>query len=130
MTNIEPRFFETEYKILAHLEWEAIRMIVFNGSHMNIADAYPKFEQRQFYWIDPFNDKASEKHHAIKRKIHKREYLSLDDFYLALKPLLKSQKKVRLLKMQKSAQHKLPISWRNLVKTSFIILCYLKKPEK
>ncbi|EHI47676.1 hypothetical protein HIMB100_00012500 [SAR116 cluster alpha proteobacterium HIMB100] len=71
----------------------------YNGSHMNIADAYPKFEQRQFYWIDPFNDKASEEHHAIKRKIQKREYSSLEDFYLALQPLLKPQKKVRLLKM-------------------------------
>ena len=99
MTDIEPRFFDTEYKIFAHLEWEAIKMIVFNGSHMNIADAYPKFEQRQFYWIDPFNDKASEEHHAIKRKIQKREYSSLEDFYLALQPLLKPQKKVRLLKM-------------------------------
>jgi len=98
MTDIEPRFFDTEYKIFAHLEWEAIRMIVFNGSHMNIADAYPKFEQRQFYWIDPFNDKASEEHHAIKRKIQKREYSSLEDFYLALKPLLKPQKKGKALK--------------------------------
>ena len=98
MTDIEPRFFDTEYKIFAHLEWEAIRMIVFNGSHMNIANAYPKFEQRQFYWIDPFNDKASEEHHAIKRKIQKREYSSLEDFYLALKPLLKPQKKGKALK--------------------------------
>ena len=81
-------------------------MIVFNGSHMNIADAYPKFEQRQFYWIDPFNDKASEEHHAIKRKIQKREYLSLEDFYLALKPLLKPQKKGKALKdtKKRSAQ--------------------------
>jgi len=98
MTDIEPRFFDTEYKIFAHLEWEAIRMIVFNGSHMNIADAYPKFEQRQFYWIDPFNDKASEEHHAIKRKIQNKEYSSLEDFYLALKPLLKPQKKGKALK--------------------------------
>ena len=98
MTDIEPRFFNTDYKIFAHLEWEAIRMIVFNGSHMNIADAYPKFEQRQFLWIDPFNDKASEQHHAIKRKIQKREYSSLEDFYRALKPLLKPQKKGKALK--------------------------------
>ena len=98
MKDIEPRFFDTENKILAHLEWEAIRIINFNGSHMDIADAYPKFEQRQFYWIDPFNDKASEEHHAIKRKIQKREYSSLEDFYLALKPLLKPQKKGKALK--------------------------------
>ena len=106
MTDIEPRFFDTENKLIAHLEWEAIRMIVFNGIHMNIADAYPEFEQRQFYWIDPFNDKASEEHHAIKRKIQKSEYSSLEDFYFALKPLLKPQKKGKALRdaKQRTAQ--------------------------
>ena len=98
MTDIEPRFFDTENKILAHLEWEAIRIINFNGSYMDIADAYPKFEQRQFYWIDPFNDKASDEHHAIKRKILKKEYASLEDFYIALKPLLKPKKKGKALR--------------------------------
>ena len=80
MTDIEPRFFATENKILAHLEWEAIRIINFNGSHMDIADAYPKFEQKQFYWINPFNDKASDKHHEIKRKIWKKNTLHLRIF--------------------------------------------------
>ena len=47
------------------------------ASYMDIADAYPKFEQRQFYWIDPFNDKASDEHHAIKRKIRKKNTLHL-----------------------------------------------------
>jgi hypothetical protein len=98
MTDIEPRFFDTENKILAHLEWEAIRIINFNGSYMDIADAYPKFEQRQFYWIDPFNDKASDEHHAIKRKIRKKEYVSLEDFYSALRPLLKPKKKGKALR--------------------------------
>ena len=98
MTDIEPRFFDTKNKILAHLEWEAIRMIIFNGSHMDIAVAYPKFEQRQIYWIDPFNNKASDEHHAIKRKIWKKEYASLEDFYSALKPLLKPKKKGKALR--------------------------------
>ena len=98
MTDIEPRFFDTENKILAHLEWEAIRVINFNGSYMDIADAHPKFEQRQFYWIEPFNAKASDEHHAIKRKIRKKEYASLEDFYSALKPLMKPKKKGKALR--------------------------------
>ena len=98
MTDIEPRFFDTENKILAHLEWEAIRIINFNGSYMDIADAYPKFEQRQFYWIDHFNDKASDEHHAIKQKILKKEYASLKDFHSALQPLLKPKKKGKALR--------------------------------
>ena len=45
MTDIKPRFFESENKVLAHLESEAIRMICFGGSHMDIDDAYPKLER-------------------------------------------------------------------------------------
>ena len=40
MRDIEPRFFDTEHKILAHLEWEAISIINFNGSYMDIAEKY------------------------------------------------------------------------------------------
>ena len=47
MKDIEPRFFDTENKIFAHLEWEAIRIIHFDGSFMNIADAYPKYESME-----------------------------------------------------------------------------------
>ena len=101
MTDIEPRFFHTKNKILAHLEWEAIRIISFDGSHINTADAYPKFEQRRFHWIAPFNDRASEEHSAIKQKIQKREYSSIEDFYSALKPLLKPKKKGKALKNAK-----------------------------
>ena len=98
MKDIKPRFFGTKNKLLAYLEWEAIRMIIFNGGHIDIADTYPKFEQRQFNWIDSFNEKASHEHHAIKRKIWKKEYASLEDFYSALKPLLKPKKRGKALR--------------------------------
>ena len=103
MKDIEPRFFDTKNKILAHLEWEAIRMIIFNGSHMDIAiyfmgSHYPRYEQRQFHWIEPFNEKASEEHYAIKQKIQKRQYSSIEGFYSALKPLLKPKKKGKALR--------------------------------
>ena len=98
MKDIEPRFFDTENKILAHLEWEAIKVIHFDGKHKNIEEFFPRFEQKWFYWIDPFTDKASDEHHKIKSKIWQREYQSLDDFYEALKPLLKPKKKGKALK--------------------------------
>ena len=98
MTDIEPRFFDTKNKILAHLEWEAIRVFAFSGNHKDIADAYSKFEQRQFCWADLFNNKAFHEHHAIKRKILKKEYSSLEDFYIALKPLLKPKKRGKALR--------------------------------
>ena len=101
MIDIKPRFFESENKILAHLEWEAIRVITFDGSHIDIVDAYPKFEQAQFHWNDPFNKKASDDHHEIKRKIREKEYSSLDDFYQALRPFLKPVARGKALRDRK-----------------------------
>ena len=99
MTDIpEPRFFEGDNKFLAHLEWEAIRVICFNGSSMDICEAYPKFEQRHFYWIDPFTFKASDEHHTLRAKVRRKEFETLDDFYQALKPFLKPRKLGKALK--------------------------------
>jgi hypothetical protein len=101
MTEIQPRFFDTENKLIAHLEWEAIRILRFDGSHMNIADAYPKFEQRQFYWTQKYYDNATDEHHSIKHKITSNEYRSLDEFYAALKPILKPKPRGKMLKDKK-----------------------------
>ena len=98
MKDIKPRFFDTENKILAYLEWEAIRVINFDGSHTDIADAYPKFERPQNFWMQKYFDNGSDEHHGIKSKITRKEYQSLDDFYEALKPILKPKKKGKALK--------------------------------
>jgi hypothetical protein len=102
MTVPKPKFFEGDNKLIAHLEWEAIRVIHFEGSHMDIADAYPKFEQRQFYWIDPFQDKATKAHHEIKRRLHENEIGSLNEFYEALQPLFKPKPRGKMLKDKKA----------------------------
>jgi hypothetical protein len=101
MTDIKPRFFESENKVLAHLEWEAIRMICFGGSHMGIDDAYPKFERSRTHWTQYYYDNAKDEHHSLKRKINKREYQSLDEFYEALKPVLKPKPRGKMLKDKK-----------------------------
>ena len=101
MTDIKPRFFDTENKLIAHLEWEAIRILCFDGSRTNIADAYPKFEQRQFYWTQKYYDHATDEHHSIKRKITNNEYQSLDEFYAAFKPILKPKPRGKMLKDKK-----------------------------
>lgn len=101
MTVPKPKFFEGDNKLIAHLEWEALRIIHFEGSHKDIADAYPEFEQRQFYWLDPFHQKATNAHHEIKRRLHKSEIGSLDEFYEALQPLFKPKPRGKMLKDKK-----------------------------
>jgi len=101
MIEIQPRFFNSDNKILAHLEWEAFRVIVFNGSYSDVAEAFPKFEQRQFHWIDPFNERATAEHRLIKNKIRKNEFQSMEKFYETLKPLLKPVARGKLLRDKK-----------------------------
>lgn len=101
MTDIKPRFFESENKMLAHLEWEAIRIICFGGSHMGIDDAYPKLERSRTYWTQYYYDNAKDEHHSVKGKISKKEYRSLDEFYEALKPMLKPKPRGKMLKDKK-----------------------------
>ncbi len=96
-----PRFFEAENKLLAHLEWEAIRYICFDGKHIEMSDAYPKYEQRQFYWIDPFNEKATDEQRQIRQRLMKRDITDLDEFYALLKPLLKPRARGKALKDKK-----------------------------
>ena len=98
MTDIKPRFFESENKVLAHLESEAIRMICFGGSHMGIDDAYPKFERSRTHWTQYYYDNAKDEHHSVKGKISKKEYQSLDEFYDAIKPMLKPKPRGKMLK--------------------------------
>ena len=98
MTDIKPRFFESENKVLAHLEWEAIRMICFGGSHMSIDDAYPKLERSRTHWTQYHYNNAKDEHHSVKGKINKKEYQSLDEFYDAIKPMLKPKPRGKMLK--------------------------------
>ena len=98
MAKIIPRFFNTNNKSIAHLEWEAIRILICDGKRARISEAYPDYEQKQFYWVDSFHRDASAEHQEIKRKILAKEFKSLDDFYNSLKPLMKPQKRGKALK--------------------------------
>ncbi len=101
MENPEPRFFEHTNKVLAHLEWEAIRYICFDGRHLDIRNAYPKYEKRQSYWLEPFNKKATESQRHIRQLVMQREIETLGDFYALLQPFLKPRARGKALKDKK-----------------------------
>jgi len=101
MTDIKPKYFEHPDMRLRHLEWEAIRMITFDGNHTKMGDAFPDYEQRQFYWIDPYNANATQEHQQLKVQLTKREITSLDKFYEALRPFTKPKPRGKALKDKK-----------------------------
>ena len=106
MDHPEPRFFEHKNKVLAHLEWEAIRYICFDGRHLDISNAYPKYEKRQSYWLEPFNKKATERQRHIRQLVMQREIGTLGDFYALLQPFLKPRPRGKALKDKKKEQRK------------------------
>lgn len=101
MDHPEPRFFEHKNKVLAHLEWEAIRYICFDGRHLDISNAYPKYEKRQSYWLEPFNKKATERQRHIRQLVMQREIGTLGDFYALLQPFLKPRARGKALRDKK-----------------------------
>ena len=101
MNHPEPRFFEHTNKVLAHLEWEAIRYICFDGKHLDISNAYPKYENRQSYWLEPFNTKATERQRHIRQLVMQREIGTLGDFYALLQPFLIPRARGKALKDKK-----------------------------
>ena len=68
---------------------------------MGIDDAYPKLERSRTHWTQYYYDNAKDEHHSVKSKISKKEYQSLDEFYDAIKPMLKPKPRGKILKHKK-----------------------------
>ena len=97
----EPRFFENENKLFAHLEWEAIRHICFGRKHGLMAESFPAHDQRHVFWLEKFYQDATQEQHQILNRIKREEFSSLDEFYTSLKPLLKPRARGKALKDKK-----------------------------
>ena len=101
MTIIVHKYFEHPDFVIRHLEWTAFQYIHFDKSWIKTSDAFPKYEQRAFHWVDPFNAKAKDIHHQIKGKLYKKEITSMDEFYSELDKLFKPKSFGKKLKDKK-----------------------------
>ena len=101
MTIIEHKYFEHPDFVIRHLEWTAFQCIHFDKSWIETSDAFPKYEQRAFRWVDPFNAKAKDKHRLIKGKLYKKEITTMEEFYHELDKLLKPKLLGKALKDKK-----------------------------
>ena len=101
MTLAEHKYFEHPDVFIRHLEWTAFQCIHFDKSWIETSDAFPRYEQRAFHWVDPFNAKAKEIHHQIKGKLYRKEITSMDEFYSLIDKLLKPKPLGKALKDKK-----------------------------
>lgn len=106
MTDIEPRFFDTENKVMAYLEWEALRVLHFRAETgetrmSEMLTAFPEYDQRFGYWADAFTATSKLSQRECLRKIRNREFNGLDEFYEEAKKLLKPIARGKALKDKK-----------------------------
>jgi hypothetical protein len=101
VTLVEHKYFEHPDFVIRHLEWTAFQCIHFDKNWIKTSDAFPKYEQRAFRWVDPFNAKAKDKHHQIKGKLYRKEITSMEEFYRELDKILKPKPLGKMLKDKK-----------------------------
>ncbi len=101
MSDIKPKYFEHPDFLIRHLEWSALLCIVYKKDMRKIEEAMPNYNQRPYYWQDYFTDKAKEKHHQLRIKLHTKEILTMEEFYKALDKFLKPKPLGKALKDKK-----------------------------
>ena len=61
----------------------------------------PIYEQRAFYWVDPFTDKAKDYHKFLKERLYVKSITTMEEFYRELDKLLKPKPLGKALKDKK-----------------------------
>ena len=101
MTSVEHKYFEHPDVCIRHLEWYAFQYILFDRDWNKTSDAFPKYDQRAFHWIDPFNAKAKNNQKQLRDKLKNKEITTMDDFYRELHKILKPKPLGKALKDKK-----------------------------
>ena len=52
-------------------------------------DVLPEYKRRAFYWINPFNSNAKDKHKSLQQKLYAKSIITMDEFYSELDKLFK-----------------------------------------
>ena len=100
MIDVQPRFFDSDNKIMAFLEWEAIRVNKCSGKNNLMVEIFPKYEQKHNYWRDPFHKSKTEEQTSLYLSII-NDKIDLEEFYNKANKILKPVPKGKMLKDKK-----------------------------
>jgi len=98
MTDITPKYLDHPDYCIRYLEWVAINRLIFKGNSREHYKSLEAFVNRWPYWNDYYVDNKKKSHEQIAQLIMDGTYKSLDDFYAAIKALLKPRKLGKALK--------------------------------
>ena len=101
LNQIQPKYYEHPDICIRHLEWAALYCIIYEKSWKKMEEVLPEYKRRAFYWIDPFNSKAKDKHKSLRKKLYAKSILTMDEFYRELDKLLKPKPLGKMLKDKK-----------------------------
>ena len=60
LNQIQPKYYEHPDVFIRHLEWAAYYCIMFEQKWNKLGEAFPIYDKRAVFWVDPFNAKAKE----------------------------------------------------------------------
>ena len=101
LNQIQPKYYEHPDVCIRHIEWAAYYCIMFEKKWNKIGEAFPIYDKRAVYWVDPFNAKAKGSLKQIESKLYRKEITTMDEFYRELDKLLKPKPLGKALKDKK-----------------------------
>ena len=101
MTATYPQFTEHPDKAIRYIEYRALKKLVYSGSTNDLLEAHPEIAGRWFHWQDYYNSKPHKKHKDFMAELMAGAYLTIEDFYIGIKKLLKPAIKGKALRDKK-----------------------------
>jgi len=101
LNQIQPKYYEHQDVCIRHIEWAAYYCIMFEQKWNKIGEAFPIYDKRAVYWVDPFNAKAKGSLKQIESKLYRKEITTMEEFYRELDKLLKPKPLGKALKDKK-----------------------------
>ena len=89
MKTVELHYTEHPDRTICFLELHALKRFSFDGNMTDLLDEYPEINNRWMFWAEHYNTKAKQVHKDLMFDLNKGVYATIDEFYEALKHLLK-----------------------------------------
>ena len=101
MKTVELQYHEHPDRSLCFLELHALKRFSFDGNMTDLLDEYPEINNRWMFWAEHYNAKAKQVHKDLMFDLDKGVYETIDEFYEALKHLLKPKVRGKALRDKK-----------------------------
>ena len=101
LKTVELQYLEHPDRSICFLELHALKRFSFDGNMTDLLDEYTEINNRWMFWSEHYNAKAKQVHRDLMFDLNKGVYATIDEFYEALKHLLKPKVRGKALRDKK-----------------------------